>query len=103
MRSRMKEWEGVYTYTPPIKAMGINFGGYILYGGQTGSGVTGTAATYEYINDTVKVKRLFALDPAKKGTEFRWVNESMNGDTLNWATINDAGEVLSRGQSVYLR
>ena len=101
--NQMKEWEGVYRYPAPANAMGIVFGGYILYGGQMGSGVSGTAAKYEQNNDTVKVKRLFTLDPSKKGTEFRWINESMNGDTLNWATINNAGEVLSRGKSVYLK
>lgn len=103
MLSQMKDWEGVYKYLLPRKAMGMNFGGYILYGGQIGSGVSGTAATYENNNDTITVKRLFALDPSKKGEGFRWINESMNGDTLNWATINNAGEILSRGQSVYLR
>lgn len=101
--SQMMEWEGVYTYTPPRKAMGIVFGGYILYGGQIGSGASGTAATYEHKNDTVTVKRLYTLDPNKKGTGFRWINESINGDTLNWATINNADEIMSRGKSVYIK
>ncbi|GEM_PF-706591 len=103
MLSQMKDWEGVYKYLLPRKAMGINFGGYIIAGGQMGSEASGTAATYEHKNDTVTVKRLFALDPGKKGKGFRWVNESMSGDTLNWATINSSGEVMSRGQSVYLK
>ena len=96
--SQMKKFEGSYKYVSGYGG-GIILSGYMVYITQSNGG----AGTYIEKNDTVTFKRLFSADPELIGAETTWVNESRNGDTLNWATINDAGKVKSRGQSVYLK
>ena len=93
---QLKKFEGSYKYVSH-QGGGIILSGYLIALGQS----DGAAGTYVDTNDTVTFKYLFSTNPDLIGTEFTWVNESMAGDTLNWALINETGEVVSRGKSLY--
>jgi hypothetical protein len=94
--SQLKKFEGSYKYISN-QGGGIILSGYMIYLTQSNGG----AGTYEDKNDTVTFIRTFCTNPDLIGTETTWVNESIAGDTLNWAVINETGAVVSRGKSLY--
>jgi hypothetical protein len=93
---QLKKFEGSYKYVSGPGG-GIILSGYMLYLTQSNGG----AGTYKENNDTVTFVRLFCTNPDLIGAETSWINESMAGDTLNWAVISETGEVISRGKSLY--
>lgn len=95
--TQLKKFEGSYKYLSS-QGKGILISGYGIYMTSNGG-----AGTYTENNDTVTFKRLFSTEPDLIGTVTTWVNESRTGDTLNWAVINNNGEIRSRGKSLYSR
>jgi len=101
--SNLREFEGSYNYLPPGVGAGILLSGYFLYVGGSVNAAGGDVFTYSYRNDTVTCKSIFSTHPETSMTDLRFISESMSGDTLSWASINDKGEIRSRGKSLYSR
>lgn len=100
----VNSYDGVFQYLPPRQGLGIDFEGYWVYlGGRTDTTMYAHAGTYTESNDTITNSILFALNHKRVGSQIRWTSEAIQGDTLQWFTFKESGEISATGYSLKLK
>ena len=95
--------EGATEYVGTRRGQTIMNDGHwvFLYGPADESApMIGEAGVYQISDDTAKHTITYSSDPEKVGLVFMWTIESISGDTIAWASMNEAGEVTGHGRSV---